>query len=209
LSSIGGTIRRGELLPDAPPIPHAIKLMLWGGAYYWPGNTTTTDPCYRWPALNCDCWSDQKYRFDDRPPNANFYAGSNPALKPGALLAVPAALSASLSLRIRTVLGKKMLAVLTDYGGYLDDDTASNSAAYNVEGGVSEEVDAAYGSPNILSPRRPVAGASAAQWGPGGDYYHDLVAIFQQLHVVDNNSEKAKGGGGVPRRPPAPPICAM
>ena len=72
LSSIGGTIRLGELLPDAPPIPHAIKLMLWGGAYYWPGNSTTVDPCYRWPALNCDCWSVPSQFPNDRPPNANF-----------------------------------------------------------------------------------------------------------------------------------------
>ena len=32
LSSIGGTIRRGELLPGAPPIRHALKLMLWARA---------------------------------------------------------------------------------------------------------------------------------------------------------------------------------
>jgi hypothetical protein len=36
-----------------------------------------------------------------------------------------------------------------------------------------------------------------------------MLAIFQQLHVVDNNSDEAKGGGGVPRRSPAPPICTV
>jgi hypothetical protein len=127
--------------------------------------------------------------------NTFLFYPSNPALKPGALLAVPAALSLSVGERIRTLLGKKMLAVLTDYGEYLDDDTASNSAAYNVEGGVNAECNAACGSPNVLAP------------APGNSYYHDLVAIFQALHVVNNNSPKAKGGGGVPRRPPAPPIC--
>ena len=29
---------------------------------------------------------------------------------------------------------------LTNYGGYLDDNTAHNSGAFNVEGGVVEEV---------------------------------------------------------------------
>ena len=52
LSSIGGTIRLGELLPEAPPIPHAIKLMLWAAQYYWPGSLSS--PCYRWPAVTCD-----------------------------------------------------------------------------------------------------------------------------------------------------------
>jgi hypothetical protein len=33
LSSIGGTVRKGELLPGAPPISHALKLMLWAEQY--------------------------------------------------------------------------------------------------------------------------------------------------------------------------------
>jgi hypothetical protein len=33
LSSIGGTVRRGELLPRAPPIRHALKLMLLAKDY--------------------------------------------------------------------------------------------------------------------------------------------------------------------------------
>ena len=127
LSSIGGTIRLGELLPDAPPIPHAIKIMLWGtsvmrvcrctrvvvvvwvggchqlaeygfpahdnipscispdrlhrthnhkgAAYFWPGNSSTVEPCYRWPALNCDCWSVPSVRPGNLPANANYYGG--------------------------------------------------------------------------------------------------------------------------------------
>eukprot|EP01049_Picozoa_sp_SAG25_P002079 SAG25_NODE_103_length_15482_cov_9.187415_9_plen_550_part_00 len=96
LSAIGGTIRRGELLPGAPPIPHAIKLELFGKLYYWAGNATAGNECYRWPALNCDCWSIPSRRKSMHASNANAYLGSNPALKPGALLAVPAALSAAL-----------------------------------------------------------------------------------------------------------------
>ena len=38
--------------------------------------------------------------------------------------------------------------------------------------------------------------------------YEDLLAIYSQLHIVDNNGPKSKGGGGAPRKPPAPPICA-
>jgi len=207
LSSIGGTIRLGELLPGAPPVPHAIKLMLWGAAYFWPGNSSTVDPCYRWPALNCDCWSVPSVRPGNVPANGNYYAGSNPKLKPGALLAVPAMLAERVGRRVRTVLGHKMLTVLTDYGGYIDDDTAANSAAYNVEPGVTDECDAAYGGVNVLEPRACPPGAGAVCDGPGSDYYHDLLAIFQALHIVDNNGPGRHGGGGAPRRPPAPPIC--
>ena len=49
LSSIGGTIRLGELLPDAPPIQHALKLQLNGPTYYYDQR-----PGYVWPALHCD-----------------------------------------------------------------------------------------------------------------------------------------------------------
>ena len=38
LSSIGGTIRMGELLPGAPPISHALKLELFGHLYYYGGH---------------------------------------------------------------------------------------------------------------------------------------------------------------------------
>ena len=34
LSSIGGSIRLGELLPGAPPIPHALKIELGNWWYY-------------------------------------------------------------------------------------------------------------------------------------------------------------------------------
>lgn len=37
LSGIGGTIRLGELLPDAPPIAHALKLELWSTPYLFGG----------------------------------------------------------------------------------------------------------------------------------------------------------------------------
>ena len=79
-------------------------------------------------------------------------------------------------------------------GGYLITDTAGNSAAFTAEDGVVEEAG---------------LGAGNAADGPGSEYYSDMLAIFQQLHVVDNNSDEAKGGGGVPRRSPAPPICTV
>ena len=38
--------------------------------------------------------------------------------------------------------------------------------------------------------------------------YHDLLAIYKELHIVNNNRAGNVGGGGGRRRQPmAPPIC--
>jgi hypothetical protein len=108
LSSFGGSIRLGELNASTGPIRHALKLELWAQKYYF-YNWSSRDPssCFRWPAVGCDsyCCGSQ----------AHGYGGANPALVPGALLAVPPALAAALS--PATVPGAKILRALTDYGG--------------------------------------------------------------------------------------------
>ena len=70
----------------------------------------------------------------------------------------------------------------------------AKSCRQNIEGGVAEEVAAAYGGLKL-------------NVGPAEPFYKDMVKIFRGLHVVDNNSPGRVGGGGVPRRPSAPPIC--
>ena len=192
LSSFGGAIRMGELLDTTGPIMHALKLELWAHRYYY-FNFSSRSPasCYRWPAVGCDsyCCKDP----------ASGYGGTIPALVPGALLAVPPALAASLA--PATVPGAKILAALTDYGGYLVDDTGSRQGggAFCAESGVNEEVERAYGySIRIENPLTPQQ---------GGALFSDLVAIFKALHVVDNNAQGSVGGGGAGRQPPAPPIC--
>lgn len=89
----------------------------------------------------------------------------------------------------------KILAALTDFGGYLDEDATWAAAAFTVEGGVVEEVASAYGGLSLQSL-------------PGEAFYEDMLAVFQQLHIVDNNGNASIGGGGSPRQPPAPPICS-
>ena len=51
--------------------------------------------------------------------------------------------------------------------------------------------------------------SSALPGSPGatGDFFRDIVAIFQSLHAVTNNAPGNVGGGGTPLAPPAPPIC--
>ena len=96
--------------------------------------------------------------------------------------------------KLKTRIGVKLLAVLRDFGGYLDDNTASDTGAFNVEMGVEAEVAAAYGGFSMRA-------------HPGTAFYNDMYAIYRELYVVQNNAEGTVGGGGQPRVPLAPPLC--
>jgi hypothetical protein len=182
LSSIGGTIRLGELLPDAPPIQHALKLQLNAPSYYY-----NQRPGYIWPALQCD-----GYAFDLN--NTKHYDGNDIYMSPGSLLAIPS----NVTVKVTTVPGQKLLFTLKNYGGYLCDNTAANRGTLGTEHGVTDEFQAAYGYEFNASP----TGSSAA-------WYNDLLTLFQSLQVVINNRDNTVGGGGTPLQPPAPPICPI
>jgi hypothetical protein len=182
LSSIGGTIRLGELLPDTPPIRHALKLQLYASIYYYDQR-----PGYVWPGLNCD-----GYAFDPKFPA--HYGGKDIYLSPGSLLAIPS----NITVNVTTVPGKKILFALQNYGGYLCDDTFVNRGTFNTEHGVTDEFQATYGY--AFNDRPP---------GPAAAWYADMLAIFQSLHVVINNRNDSIGGGGTPLQPPPPPICPI
>jgi hypothetical protein len=182
LSSIGGTIRLGELLPDAPLIQHALKLQLFAATYYY-----DQKPGYIWPALQCD-----SYAFN--PNDSHRYGGKDIYLSPGSLLAIPS----NLTVNVTTLPGQKLLFTLKNYGGYLCDDTYFNRGTIGTEHGVTDEFEAAYGYHFISGPS-----------GPGAAWYADLLALFQSLRVVINNSNTTIGGGGTPLQPPPPPICPI
>ncbi len=182
LSSIGGTIRLGELLPNAPPIQHALKLQLFAFNYYY-----NKRPGYVWPALYCD-----GYAFNSN--ETKHYGGNDIYLSPGALLAIPS----NITVKVTTVPGQKMLFALQNYGGYLCDDTYYNRGTVNTEHGVTDEFQAAYGY-----------AFSSGRTGPGAAWYSDMLTLFQSLHVVINNRNNTVGGGGTPLQPPPPPICPI
>lgn len=193
LSAIGGTIRLGELLPGSGPIQHALKLELNAVTYYWPGRDPKGSPCFTWPALNCD-----GYAHDNCTTDPHCYNGSNPLLRPGALLAVPPSVASQLAGQLRTAPGRVILAALTDYGGYLVDDTYANRGTFCTEHGVTDEFTTAWGWP---------FNAQASSSGSEYAWYSDLLAIFQSLSIIANNSPGSIGGGGAPRQPPPPPFC--
>ena len=191
LSALGGSIRLGELLNTTGAITHALKLELWAHRYYW-WDWANASSCHTWPAVGCDSY------FADP---AIGYNGTNHALKPGALLAVPPARAASVAARLTTAPAHKLLAALVDYGGYIVDDTGSEAGggAFCCEPAVNAEVEAAFGfSIRIENPLSPHQGAA---------FYWDVVTLYSALSVVTNNGPGAVGGGGTPRQPLAPPIC--
>jgi hypothetical protein len=183
LSAVGGTIRLGELAPNSTGIGHALKLELYAHQYYFYGNSSAT--CYAWPAVGCDSYA------------ASQYGGKLPYLKPGSLLAVPSAVAPTV--QVTTIPGKLILQALTQYGGYLVDDTADNTGSVCMEAAVTAELQTLYGwSVDIGNPLTPSQGAPL---------YWDLVSIFRSLSVVINNSNSTIGGGGTPIVPLSPPIC--
>jgi hypothetical protein len=217
LSGIGGTIRLGELLNSTGPILHALKLEVWSGPYYFGGlpnlqNSSCAPwsppytvlgskrlPCvpsggrnqYVWPAIGSDSGSQH---------GGKLYFGEDRHFAPGALLAIPPAVSETLALT--TPVGRKIGQALTDFGGYIVDDTGSKrgGGAICMEPGVSDEVVAAYGPDQDFHIQAKVK--------PGSPLYADLLQIFRSLAVVTNNGPDSMGGGGTPRRPAPPPFCA-
>lgn len=199
LSGVGGTIRLGELLPNAPPIAHALKIELQH-QWYFGLRKLATDSAYNggrsqyvWPATGSDSGS-------NKVPGG-LYGGEDPNVAPGALLAIP--LSAANTVKTTTVVGARIKAALTTYGGYIVDDTGGgNSVAICMEADVNAEMRSHYGYA-MTYPH----GVSAAVTDKGHALYADLLAIFQALHAVTNNGATSVGGGGTPIVPKKPPIC--
>lgn len=174
LSTLGGSIRVGELT-GADPIRHALKINIWGKRLCYDAATRRG---WRWPAD----------RHDGAAPTA--YQGGIPALRMGALLALPPATSAS-TLGVTTAVGRKLVAAFQDYGAYVADDSGWDAYDLCCEIGVIEEVRRATGLE-----------LSAG----GGALFAELQRIVQALAVVDNNAADRIGGGGAPRLPLAPAL---
>lgn len=116
---------------------------------------------------------------------------SQPYLAPGALLAIPR--SHASSVVTTTIPGAVIKQAMVEYGAYIVDDTASDSAALIFEDSLSQAFKREFNLSLDTS---------------GGPWYDDLLSIFQGLHVVVNNNNESVGGGGTPGVDLAPPICS-
>ena len=179
LSSIGGTIRIGELVPGGV-IRHALKVNL-----FCKKNISRNDddtPGYRWPCRVDYACADGRC------------GGTNRALEMGALLALkPDFDLASLGTEPARILARAFM----DYGAYVVDDTAWDVYALETEWGpagrVLDEFKAAWGFDFEVE-------ELDAPWPK------DMRSIFTNLCVIDNNEPGRIGGGGQPRQPLAPPL---
>lgn len=179
LSSLGGTLRLGELT-DELPISHALQLEVWGRMYL-DFDTSSKTPGYRWPAGSADGYAGGTNGYCSLDP-----CKSNPipGLVQGSLLAIPPSDTAS-SLGLTTAAGKKLFAALQNYGGYLVDDTGGANDAVGIDR------DA----------------AAAVNWS-ATSLQADLKTLFSHLSVVNNNESASLGGGGTPRVASAPGLSA-
>src|SRR5712691_334220 len=187
LSSLGGVIRLGELVPGGT-IRHALKVNLFGRDNYYTGFGS-----FRWPATTADGCA------------PGCYGGSVPALRMGSLLALPPSFDVN-AMGLETDPAKILAHAFQDYGGYTVDDAAWSVYAvateYSPSGKVDDEFGAAWGFP--ISPA-----SRDVPWA------RDMDRIFGALNVVDNwdaatwqtvsASNGTQGaGGGTPRVPWAP-----
>jgi len=190
LSSIGGTIRLGELAPNAPSIRHAFKVNLYAKENYY-----HIAPYYRWPAVQADGYA------------SGNYGGTNPAVQPGSLLALDTTLDIS-NMGFETTPGKMLAWTFQNYGAYIVDDTAWDVYAIETEqspdGDVVSEFQKNWGF--TIDPS-----SKNTPWG------RDMDRIFTNLSVVNNwnqnlynqvvSSNGTLGaGGGKPLQPWAPPL---
>ena len=175
LSSIGGTVRLGELT-SSQPIRHALKLEVYANQYLY-----QQPPGFRWPAVRADIYAYNNY-YDDGKMQ---YGGSNPDLVMGSLLAIPPEVSAE-DLDLKTVPARKLFFTLQNYGGYIVDDTLWDNHAIAIERGAMAEFESKY---------------QYSFDSDGGDWFEDVNKLFQALQIVENNNAQNVGGGGKPRQP--------
>lgn len=115
MSSIGGSLRAGELLgPD--PVRHALKLRLPARYLFHDGETDG----WRWPARGADDGASLRY------------GGKARALRTGALLALPPDATPA-GLRVQTTAGRALLAALRDHGAYVVGESGTTVPTLAVE----------------------------------------------------------------------------
>lgn len=169
LSSIGGTIRLGELIMGGA-IRHAIKTGLYAVNYYY-YNVNDSPRGYRWPATRCDGYAN------------GVYGGTNPKLKVGALLALLPSFNVS---SLQTEPGRILAQAFKDYGAYISDDTYWDATQImgevSPDGSVEQEFKAEW--------RYDFEGNQ-----DGNPWLQDVNTIYKALQIVDNNTPNSIGGG--------------
>ncbi|MCH8619319.1 hypothetical protein [Undibacterium sp. TS12] len=197
LSTLGGTLRLGELRPNTPPPRHALKIDVDTRVVFPKCSRTdkTLPACFRWPALTADSQADK-----DTAYSYGKMAQSNVSkdMSMGALLALPKDLRIE-DLQLETSVAKQLAWTLQNYGAYIVDSSGGFNYFFGVETG----------------PAGNFTDQFAKDWGFNFDQYNkngatawvrDIQRIIVKLKVVTNNGPTSIGGGGTPLQPLAVPL---
>jgi hypothetical protein len=186
LSAVGGALRIGELRPGSGMVRHVLKVNVFAARNLFYDEATKG---YRWPALSADSYAPRTY-------GTNRSTAVVKECRMGALLAIPASWNLD-SLGFETTPARMLAETFQRYGAYIVDDTAWDVYAIVTEWGPAGRFSDQFEND---------WGFSMKQSGKDTPWARDMDRIFLNLHVVDNNSESSKGGGGKPLAPLAPPL---
>jgi hypothetical protein len=184
LSAIGGALRVGELRPGSGIVNHVLKVNIYAAKNLFYDEVTRG---FRWPAKSADGYAPGNY----------YTKRSAPVVKEcrmGALLALPANWDLD-SLGFETEPARILAETFQKYGAYIVDDTAWDVYAIITEWGPDGRFTDQF---------EEDWGFSMKQVSKNTPWARDMDRIFLNLHVVNNNSENSKGGGGKPLMPLAP-----
>ena len=186
LSTLGGSIRVGELL-SSEPIHHALKINVYAKKYIY--YDIAYQKGYRWPADRHDAYA------------WNVYGGTDPELRMGSLLALPKD-STPESIGIKTEVGKKLFYALRDYGCYIVDDSAQDCYSIDADIQTMKELKRETGiNLNMV--------VSMSDTTIQRNFTKDFMALITNLMIITNNDSKNVGGGGTPRAPLAPDLPSV
>jgi hypothetical protein len=198
LSSLGGSIRMGELRPGQQGMRHALKINVFAAEALYncsppsdPNEVDRVKDCYRWPASTADTGSLDRYGTASDNKNVE--------MKMGALLAIPASVDLN-SLGLQTEPGRQIAWTLQNYGGYIVDDTGAPGFFFSTEWSPAGRKIDEFQRDYQYAFMQKIANASTSPW------LRDIQRIMKALNVVSNNSATSIGGGGTPLQPPAPPL---
>lgn len=198
LSSFGGTIRLGEMVPGGE-IPHALKVTMDTG--WWCADQTTQEACYRWPALRADNGAVNGYG-NLNPNEAQLPNGA----KMGMLLTVPAAFNVE---GLRTEPGRILGRAVQRYGAYLCDGNHNAPNNYEVQWQCERSNQGSFDTEFFNTWGYRFFHKNAIHGTPSAgqlDWRHDVGDICNAFHVVDDNSVTNVGGAGTRRWAMAPPF---
>ena len=202
LSTLGGTIRLGELRPGTQ-MRHALKINVDSvtSLGLCSGNFNA---CFTWPAATAD-----GYAANAGSGYGSATNNSNSAMKMGALLAIPASVNIG-TIGLQSVPGQMLAWTLQNYGAYIVDSRSSPGFDLCIEDGTAgskaDEFQADYGFPFDGRLGYVTLTDSTGAPTPQAKWVSDIRLIIDYLSVVGNNSPTTIGGGGNPLQPLAPPF---